>query len=76
MDAAAARRILVATLWREGDKPETTHDCRSRQLQTNLNHASLPQQDVGVTREYQFDSPSIIAVSILLEFSRDGPKKK
>ncbi len=53
----------------------TTHDFRSRQLPTNHNHASLRIVRC-VTREYQNDSPSIIASLMGPGLSRDGPKKQ
>ena len=54
-------------------KPMTTHDCRSRQLPTNPNQASLPGPCALVTREYQCDSPSTIAPLLKSGLSRDGP---
>jgi hypothetical protein len=50
----------------------TTHVKRSRQLPTNHNHAALR---ASVTREYQFDSPSISAALPGPGLSRDGPKR-
>ena len=46
---------------------------RLRQLPTNHNHASLCRF-TGITREYQYDSPSQIALPWIPGFSRDGPK--
>jgi hypothetical protein len=51
-----------------------THAPRSRQLPTNHNHAAL-RVHARVTREYQFDSPSITAAFPGPGLSRDGPKR-
>jgi len=64
----------VATMWRKGWYPAMTHECRLRKLQTNFNHASLSHSKYcEITREYQFDSPSINFWLLQWEFSRDGP---
>jgi len=60
----------------EDENLSITHVLRSRQLQTNLNHASLLRLDVEVTCEYQFDSPSLLASFPGSGLSRDGPKTK
>jgi len=58
----------------EDENLSITHALRSRQLQTNLNHASLSL--FGITREYQFDSPSLKASFPGSGRSRDDPKTK
>lgn len=51
-----------------------THELRSRQLPTNHNHAAL-RTHARVTREYQFDSPSITVVFPGPGLSRDAPRR-
>ena len=72
---ATVRRTLVFRMCSERGDPIMTHDRRSRQLRTNLNHASLSRFG-GITREYQFDSPSLSAFIPGSGFSRDGPIRK
>ena len=69
------RRTLVAPMLAQRRKPMMIHECRSRQLPTNRNHASLSALK-RVTREYQVDSPSQCALLPHTGCIRDGPFNK